>query len=237
MDVTIVPLDGATWPALATLFEEGGDPRWCWCMFWRVRGTDYSRSTAEANRSSLHALIGRDPAPGLVALDADDRAVGWVSLGPREDFERLERSRVRPRLDRVPVWSIVCFVVSRRSRRKGLEAMLLDAAIAYARAQGAPALEAYPVDSSEGKPTAATLYTGTLSTFRRAGFEVAQEIDSPQATVTRTIVRLALDPEPKTRWSTPPGESVVDTPGRTRLDSPSGARTAPNVQLTGGDSE
>jgi GNAT superfamily N-acetyltransferase len=190
--VRIVPLGPEAWPALAALFEEGGDPRWCWCQFWRVRGADFGSSATGANRDRLHALIERDPAPGLVALDEDGQAVGWVSLGPREDFERLERSRVRPRLDDVPVWSIVCFVVSRRARRSGLQLQLLEAAIAYAREHGAPALEAYPVDTSMGKPTAATLYSGTLSTFQRAGFRVARQVDSRQATVVRSIVRLEL---------------------------------------------
>lgn len=191
-DMTIRPLTPELWPALEALFEEGGDPRWCWCMYWRVRGVDFERSTPEANRGALRGLVGREPAPGLVALEPDGRAVGWVSLGPRADFERLERSRVRPRLDAVPVWSIVCFVVSRRARRHGLQERLLDAAIAYAREQGAPALEAYPVDTALGRPSAATLYTGTLSTFERAGFRIARSIDSPTATVARTIVRLDL---------------------------------------------
>jgi GNAT superfamily N-acetyltransferase len=221
--VEIVEASPALWPALAALFEEGGDPRWCWCQFWRVRGTDFGRSTAERNREALQGLVARQPAPGLVAVEPGGRVVGWVGLGPREDFERLERSKVRPRLDDVPVWSIVCFVVARRARRQGLAARLLGAAIEYARAQGAPELEAYPVDASEGRPTAATLYSGTVSTFLRAGFHVAREIDSPSATVTRTIVRLPLDDGAP---STGPGESAVDTAGSARLDSAPGAQTA-----------
>jgi GNAT superfamily N-acetyltransferase len=192
MDVRIEPLTEVRWPALAGLFSEGGDPRWCWCMYWRVRAVDFGRSRPEENRAALHGLVGRELAPGLVALEPDGRAVGWVSLGPREEFERLERSRVRPRLDEVAVWSVVCFVVSRGARRGGLQARLLEAAIAYARDHGAPALEAYPVDTSLGRPSSATLYTGTLSTFRRAGFRVVREIESPSASVVRTIVRLDL---------------------------------------------
>ena len=84
-------------------------------------------------------------------------------------------------------------------RRRGLAAPLLDAAIAFARENGAPALEAYPVDTNEGRPTAATLYTGPLSTFLRAGFVVVREVRSPQATVTRTIVRLHLGDGRSTR--------------------------------------
>jgi hypothetical protein len=33
MDLAIQPLTTQTWQAVAALFEEGGDPRWCWCQF------------------------------------------------------------------------------------------------------------------------------------------------------------------------------------------------------------
>ena len=194
MDLTIQPLTSETWLALSALFEEGGDPAWCWCQFWRSSGFNGSRAEqVEVNRARLREQAAGPLAPGLVALADDGTAVGWVSLGPREDFERLERSRVRPRLDDVAVWSIVCFVVSKRARRQGVGSRLLDAAIAYAREHGAPALEAYPVDTSAGKPTGPTLYSGTLSTFQRAGFQVVRRVESPQATVIRSIVRLELE--------------------------------------------
>ncbi len=194
MDLTIQPLTTAMWPALSALFEEGGDPKWCWCQFWRSSGFSGSRTEQlEANRNRLQAQAAGSLAPGLVALADDGTAVGWVSLGPREDFERLERSRVRPRVDDVPVWSIVCFAVSKRARRHGVGSALLDGAIEFAREHGAPALEAYPVDTSTGKPTGPTLYSGTLSTFLRAGFRVVRQVDSTRATVIRSIVRLDLD--------------------------------------------
>ena len=194
MDVTIQPLTTGTWPALSALFEEGGDPAWCWCQFWRTSGFSGSRDDQKAaNRDKLQQLAAGPAAPGLVALAGDGRAVGWVSVGPRADFERLERSRVRPRLDDVPVWSIVCFVVSRDARHQGVAGRLLDAAVAFAREHAAPALEAYPVDTTTGKPTGPTLYSGTLSTFLRAGFHVARQVESTQATVSRSIVRLDLD--------------------------------------------
>ena len=77
-----------------------------------------------------------DQPPGLVAFDGD-RAVGWVSLGPRTDFERIVRSRVIPTVDDRPVWSIVCFAVSSTARGRGVARALLDAAIAYARERAA----------------------------------------------------------------------------------------------------
>jgi GNAT superfamily N-acetyltransferase len=188
--VEIVPLTPDRWDDVAALLGEGGDPRTCWCMYWRLRSKDWSFANVGETREGLHRLVdvARDPAPGLLAY-ADGRAVGWVSVAPRDDYDRLTNSRVRPRIDESPVWSIVCFAVSKTVRGQGLTTRLLDAAMDYARAHGAPGLEAYPVDAGDGRIPAALGYTGHLSTFRAAGFEVVHEIDSPQATVRRVIVR------------------------------------------------
>lgn len=118
--------------------------------------------------------------------------MGWVSLGPREDYERLAYSKVLAPLDETPVWSIVCFVVSRRSRGQGVAAALLDAAIDYTREQGATTLEAYPVDTGEGRVPAVNAYHGTLAMFERAGFIVAARHQWNASTPVRPIVRLAL---------------------------------------------
>jgi GNAT superfamily N-acetyltransferase len=196
----IVPLTPDRWDDVAALFGEGGDPRSCWCMYWRLRGKDWSLGDARSSRERLHDLVNadRDPAPGLLAY-RDGRVVGWVSVAPREDFERLTHSRVRPRIDDVAVWSIVCFVVSKRERGQGLTSRLLDAATEYAVDHGAAGLEAYPVDPGEGRVPAALGYTGLLSTFDAAGFEVVHEIQSPQATVRRVIVRRLVPPRRRRR--------------------------------------
>ncbi|HEY3073434.1 MAG TPA: GNAT family N-acetyltransferase [Candidatus Limnocylindrales bacterium] len=190
-EVRIEPLRPANFPALAALFNQGGDPRWCFCTFWRLRSKDWAASSPSRNRSMLRNLASRDPAPGLVAL-RDGHAIGWVGLGPREDFERLEHSRVRPRLDDLPVWSVVCFVVSKSARGEGLARRLLDAAVAYARDHGAPGIEAYPVAPDGEQIDAAKAYTGVLSMFGDASFREVREVESPTATVRRTIVRLDL---------------------------------------------
>jgi GNAT superfamily N-acetyltransferase len=188
--IEILPLTPERWADVTALFDEGGDPKTCSCMFWRVRSKDWSFANAAEARNGLHELVAadRDPAPGLLAY-AHGRPVGWVSVAPRSDYGRLVNSRVRPPIDDRPVWSIVCFVVSRSARGQGLTTRLLDAAMDYAIERGAPALEAYPVAVGAGRIPAAVGYTGLLSTFLAAGFEVVREIDSPGATVQRVIVR------------------------------------------------
>src|SRR5512141_2182620 len=83
-DVSIVPLTPDRLADLATLFDQGGDPRWCWCAYFRVRGTDFSAGSQARHRSVLQAAttdgLATGHAPGLIAYDGGT-VVGWISLG------------------------------------------------------------------------------------------------------------------------------------------------------------
>jgi GNAT superfamily N-acetyltransferase len=195
-DLQIEPLTADRIVDLAGLFEQGGDPKWCWCAYYRIRGMDFSKGGKARHRSVLEAAAVDDAAggraPGLVAYDGG-QAVGWISIGPREDYERLAHSRVLAPVDETPVWSIVCFVVGRRSRGRGIARALLDAGVAYARDHGASALVAYPVEIPDGERIpSANVYHGTLSMFERAGFVVVARRLAPGGDTARPIVRLDL---------------------------------------------
>ncbi len=192
----IVPATSATWGALADLFARrgGGDARFCWCLWWRARARDFAASTPAANRERLRVLVDAGPPPGLVALE-DGRAVGWVGLGPRADFERIERSRVIPRLAGRPPWAITCFVVATDARGRGVATALLDAAVDHARAAGAVAVEGYPIDPAAapgGRVRDTGAYTGTRGMFERAGFRLAATTDSVSGGAPRVVMRLDL---------------------------------------------
>jgi GNAT superfamily N-acetyltransferase len=169
--VEILPASPTLWPAIAELFAAGGDPKWCWCQFWRKPGSNWSNTSADDNREALRARVGADVAPGLVAL-VDGAALGWVGLGPREGFGRLLRSRTIPMVEGDEVWSINCFVVARTSRGRGIADALLQAAADYAAAHGARIVEGYPVET-EGRIPSGSAYTGTRGMFERAGFSQA----------------------------------------------------------------
>jgi ribosomal protein S18 acetylase RimI-like enzyme len=190
-DIAIHPLTPDRWDDLAALFEEGGDPKWCWCQFYRVRGLDWSNSSADVNRDRLATLTRDGPPPGLVGYQ-DGRAVGWVSLAPRPAFDRLTHAKLLAPVDDKPAWSIVCFVVSRTARGRGVAKALLDGAIAWAKREGATILEAYPSDVKGRKVPAANLYHGSLSMFEDAGFEVVARRQFNKTTPIRPIVRRTL---------------------------------------------
>jgi GNAT superfamily N-acetyltransferase len=188
----VKPLTTDRFADLAELFNEGGDPKWCWCQYFRKQGLDWSNSTTAKNRASLESLAARpDLAPGLIGY-LDGRVVGWVSLAPREDYARLTNAKVLARVDDKLVWSVVCFVVSKGARGQGVAAAMLQGAIAYAREQGATMLEAYPVSATRGRISPANAFHGVQSMYEKAGFTVVAERQWNKTTPIRPIMRLAL---------------------------------------------
>jgi GNAT superfamily N-acetyltransferase len=186
----VQPLTNRRWAGLEELFALPGGSivRGCWCMYYRKAGkVSVSQASGSGNKDELHTLVRSGVVPGLIGY-ADGSPVGWISLGPREDYRKLERSRIMKAVDDTPVWSIVCTYVARAHRGKGYQHKLLAGAIAYARDQGIRTLEAYPVDKPE-RSHDDFMFFGSRSLFERAGFrEVVRR--SP----TRLVMRRGLRP-------------------------------------------
>lgn len=165
----IEPLTPARWPDLEALFGERGAYGGCWCMYWRLRASDWSRSTKATNQAGLRALVRAGPPPGLIAY-VDGVPAGWVSVGPREAFPRIERSRTLVRVDERLTWSVNCFFVAAPNRGTGLMQALLEAAVAHAQAHGAEIVEGYPRNPRREPVGTMEGYVGISSVFQRAGF-------------------------------------------------------------------
>jgi GNAT superfamily N-acetyltransferase len=153
-------------------------------MYYRRSGkTDAWR---DENRDALRDLAGSGVSPGLVGY-LGGTPVGWISLGPREDYLKLRRSSVMKPVDDTEVWSIVCTFVDKEHRGQGLQRRLLAAAIDYARDHGVRTLEAYPVDKAE-RSHDDFMFFGSRSLYERAGFkEVVRR--SPTRLVMRRKLR------------------------------------------------
>jgi GNAT superfamily N-acetyltransferase len=183
------PLTRDRWPDLVELFGRPGGSivRGCWCMYYRKSGRGSGVGPGEPNKRALKSLVDGGTIPGLIAYE-DGSPVGWISLGPREDYAKLRRSPVMKPVDDKPVWSIVCFFVDKKARGKGVSEALLQGAIDYARSQGVRLLEAYPVDKAEPSHPD-FMFFGAKRMYDRAGFkEVARRRE------TRPVVRRALRP-------------------------------------------
>lgn len=192
-DIVVLPATAERWHDLETLFGPKGAYSNCWCMFWRMRRTDFSKLSGEGRRNALKEATLSNKAPGVLAY-ADGNPVGWSSIGPRENYIALENSRILKRIDDTPVWSIVCFFVARSHRRMGVMPALLHGAVAYARDQGAQTIEAYPIDLQSPTLAGQRLngcggYMGIASVFRQLGF-----VEVGRASETQLIMRHTIAP-------------------------------------------
>jgi GNAT superfamily N-acetyltransferase len=189
-DLTIEPLTPDRLDDLATLFDQPGDPKWCWCASFHIRGSAKARPRDE-NRMVLTEMTVRGRSPGLIAY-RDGRAIGWVSVAPRNTYQKLAGRQAPGVAGSDGTWSIVCFVVDRQQRGRGLARTLLGAAIDRARSAGATAIEAYPVDPLGEQIPAPVAYAGTRRMFEEAGFRVVGERRAGATRWPRPVVRLDL---------------------------------------------
>ena len=110
----------------------------------------------------------------------DGEVAGWCGFGPRPRLPRLEHSKTIPKIDDLPVWSILCFNVRVGYRRKGVAAALLAGVVDYARRSGAPGVEAYPIDPEGGRVDVGFGYVGLTPMVREARLPPRRRDGGPQ---------------------------------------------------------
>ena len=155
-------------------------------MWWRLPTSKFMKNRGESNRTALKEIVNLGRCPGILAY-MGKQPIGWCALAPREEYPKLERSRILKRIDEERVWSVVCFFVDKKFRRRGLTVKLLEAAKVYVENIGGAVIEGYPLDLKVKKTPDAFAYTGLLPAFLKAGFvEVARRSQN------RPIVRFRV---------------------------------------------
>ena len=185
LDLSFHPLTQKLWRDFELLFGKNGACGGCWCMYWKLRGKDFTENTGHTARQMQKAIVDSKTVPGLLAY-SDGYPIGWIAVEPRCAYPKLAHSRTLKPVDDQEVWSITCFFVEKKHRRKGITVELLKAAVAHAKKQGAKIVEGYPVDVTQNQADA-FVYTGTASAFKQAGFkEVARH--SPTRPIFRFVI-------------------------------------------------
>ena len=185
-ELSFKPIKRNLWPDLEELFGPNGACAGCWCMFWKLRGKAYEEARGMETRQMHKSVIDSGTPTGLLAY-LHGEVVGWVAVEPREAYDKLAHSRTLKPVDDQPVWSVTCFFVDRKFRRRGVTVSLLKAAVEYVRSKGGRIVEGYPIDS-DGKSPDVFVYTGTLAAFQKAGFEEVAR-NSPTRPIVRFIIK------------------------------------------------
>lgn len=180
------PVTRDRWKDLEKLFGENGACAGCWCMYWRLKASVWEKQKGDLNKKAMNKIINSGLIPGLLAY-ADNEPVGWCSVAPREEFARLDISRILKPIDEKAVWSVVCFFIHKNFRNLGISVQLLKAAKKYVKERGGRILEGYPVEPKKDKMPDAFAWTGLARSFLQAGFkEVARRSE------TRPIMRVLV---------------------------------------------
>lgn len=175
-------------PQFLTFFDcdaFADNPKWqyCYCNFLHhpPEQGPFNKTAPEANRAAVSDRICARAMHGWMAFDAG-RIVGWCQAAPRQSILLL-RDEPDPDNAAAHTGSIVCFVIEKAHRRKGLARRLLEAACEGFRAQGLKFAEAYPRKSAEGE---GQNHFGPLAMYLAAGFAEFRNDDDT------IIVRKAL---------------------------------------------
>jgi len=162
------------------------NPAWagCYCMYYHFSGKDeeWHVSATSENRAAISNLIRKGKAHGLLAY-VGGKPVGWCKAERRAAIPKLNLFKGLQVDDAERVGSIVCFVIAKPYRGRGIARRLLDAACDVFARQGLAFAEAYPYKHAVSE---ADNYPGPLKMYLDAGFSVFREVEK------RVIVRKPL---------------------------------------------
>lgn len=166
-DLEFHPVSKERWNDLETFFHGQGNANYCWCMYWRLKSTEFKQLSSEERQEKMKALVQANTPVGILGYRQGE-PVGWCSIAPRETYAHLESSTTLTRIDDLPTWSVACFVVDPGMRGKGLPTALLRAGIDYAASKGATVIEGYPVGRDDPYR-----FMGSQEAFAQMGFREA----------------------------------------------------------------
>jgi GNAT superfamily N-acetyltransferase len=181
----------------ATVFEDvralvgpkRPDANVCWCLSYRIPSRLNNELRGPARGDYVRELLRSGPI-GVLAYDGDE-PVGWAAVAPRADTS-FARNRKIPRVDDLPVWSLWCIRVRPGHRGRGISHALIAGAVEHARASGAPAVEAYPLDNQGAKVDLTMAYPGLRRNFEAAGFVHVADTSSVLNGFPRVVMRREL---------------------------------------------
>ena len=168
----VVSLTKKYWEKFVDLFGDKGACANCWCMYYMLSKSDFQKGkTDEGNKKAMKEIVWSGKPAGLIGL-LDGQAIAWSAFAPREDFIKLEKSRVHKRIDSKQVWSIPCLFIKKNYRRKGVSVQFLKGITEYAKENGIKIIEAYPAIPTQENIPDSFAWIGLYKSFERTGFEI-----------------------------------------------------------------
>ena len=186
--LTVEPLTRKNWGQFVELFGNKGACGNCWCMYYRLTKTDFHEGKSDdGNKNAMKEIVWNNRPAGILGF-YEGLPIAWCAFAPREDFMKLEKSRVHKRIDDKLVWSIPCFFIDKKFRRLGVSVALLKGVINYAGKNGIKIIEAYPTIPTQENLPDSFAWIGLYKSFERAGFEIVD-----RTSINRPMVRFYVE--------------------------------------------
>jgi ribosomal protein S18 acetylase RimI-like enzyme len=169
----------------------------CWCLYHQpaaqMTGDLLPRSRAEwasRNRARRRKLVKTGRSHGIIVYSKGE-PVAWCQFGSWEELPRFDKlAHGRPSPGRTKrFWRITCFTVDRRHRRRGVASTALRAALVAIGKGGGGLVEAYPIT----RWGAYREYLGTVSMFKKEGFEIVAPFGKSNVVMRRMIRSTAAE--------------------------------------------
>ncbi len=157
-------------------------------MFYHTKGEFLIKGHGPDNKRTKKALVKKRRTHGIIVYYGET-PIGWVQYGPKPELPRIDASKTYQKLslneEGKRFWRITCFFVDRNNRRRGVAGFGLNAALASIKRKGGGTVEAYP----STKPTkgASLMWTGTVSMFADAGFDLASQLGKSSVVMRKLV--------------------------------------------------
>jgi len=192
--IRVVAAHEVSWEDLQAVFGPRGQARQCQCQRYKLLPREsFASFPAEERAHRLRQQTGSgDPAAdrtsGLVAYAGAEPA-GWCAVEPRPAYSGLVRANQVPWAGRSQdrsdptVWAVTCLFTRAGFRKRGVSRALVVASVEHARRNGARALEAYPITTTN--VIVEELHVGLERVFADAGLTVVS-----RPTTRRCVMRI-----------------------------------------------
>jgi len=158
-----------TWTDFVSLMQMDAQCAECWCLNHR-EPTGCATGTAAQEKMKL--LTDQNKVGGLLAYVGTD-CVGWLSIDPMTEMVGHDcQSTAKP-----DEWSIHCIFVKDGFRGQGISTKLIQAAVVFAKENGAKLVSAFPIPSKNRSkfPPNEAEFSGRFSTYAKLGFKPVGE--------------------------------------------------------------
>lgn len=157
-------LTSSTWNDFVSLMKTDSQCNECWCLNHREPA---GCATGAEAQNKMNTLVDKSSVHGLLAYE-ENNPVGWIAIDPMAWLTGHDCQST----GKADEWSIHCLYVKDGFRGKGISIQLIQAAIEYAKINGAKLISAFPIphENRNKFPPNEAEFAGRFSTYSKLGF-------------------------------------------------------------------